>query len=158
MSDYYVIHNGELYHYGRKGMKWGQHIFGKIKASISTRRSKIKEEREAARKAENERRIMKTPNRKLTVEELKWKAGRLKAEKEVADLQKQLKETQWDELSKGQKFIRTVGKEVVKPAAINASRQLLQNYLQGVGGVKVGKLINEFKDKNNAAKQKNKSA
>ena len=25
----YIIYNGELYHYGRIGMKWGQHIFGK---------------------------------------------------------------------------------------------------------------------------------
>lgn len=28
VNDYTII-NGELYHYGRKGMKWGQHIFGK---------------------------------------------------------------------------------------------------------------------------------
>ena len=26
------MYNDELYHYGRKGMKWGQHIYSKIKA------------------------------------------------------------------------------------------------------------------------------
>ena len=36
----YIIINGELYHHGVKGMKWGQHIFGKVKGKIKERRNR----------------------------------------------------------------------------------------------------------------------
>lgn len=37
--DYYIYGN-ELYHYGRKGMKWGQRIFGKDKLTLGGMRNK----------------------------------------------------------------------------------------------------------------------
>ena len=35
-----IIKDGELYHYGRKGMKWGQHIYGKKNTGTKGRKQK----------------------------------------------------------------------------------------------------------------------
>ena len=75
------IYPDELYHYGRKGMKWGQHIFGKERSSGTKKRKKSSEDVEnrfvsgakkvagkvsAARaKAKEDKRVQKLKKKKM---------------------------------------------------------------------------------------------
>lgn len=71
--DYYSYYaaNNYLAHHGVLGMKWGQHIFGKIKSSISNHRkaSTRKKNLEKARKvkAENKQKQLTTEEKKREI-------------------------------------------------------------------------------------------
>lgn len=72
-GDYYSYYaaNNYLAHHGVLGMKWGQHIFGKIKSSISNHRkaSTRKKNLEKARKvkAENKQKQLTTEEKKKAI-------------------------------------------------------------------------------------------
>lgn len=72
-GDYYSYYaaNNYLAHHGVLGMKWGQHIFGKIKSSISSHRkaSTRKKNLEKARKvkAENKQKQFTTEEKKKEI-------------------------------------------------------------------------------------------
>ena len=72
-GDYYSYYaaNDYLAHHGVLGMKWGQHIFGKLRNSISSRRkaAQRKKNLEKARKtkAENKQKQMTTEEKKKAV-------------------------------------------------------------------------------------------
>ena len=72
-NDYYSYYaaNDYLAHHGVLGMKWGQHIFGKVRNSLSSRRkaSQRKKNLEKARKtkAENKQKQMTVDEKKKAV-------------------------------------------------------------------------------------------
>lgn len=96
----YNYSNGyELYHYGRKGMKWGQNIFGKVKAARTNRRRKAAlvkaREAKAAKKIEAEKRARDIERgrisvKKMTDAEIKARMERLQLEKNYTDLVNQV--------------------------------------------------------------------
>lgn len=96
----YNYSNGyELYHYGRKGMKWGQNIFGKVKAARTAKRRKAAlvkaREAKAAKKIEAEKRAKdiergKISVKKMTDAEIKARMERLQLEKNYTDLVNQV--------------------------------------------------------------------
>lgn len=120
----------ELYHYGRKGMRWYQHIFGKannVSVSGSKRNAKKeeKEEAKAAAKAQKKRLAdiekennarLKTDPRKMTDEELNNNINRLRNEQAYKDL------------LVGENVSR--GKRAVSEALTNGSKTALQNITQ----------------------------
>lgn len=134
----------ELYHYGRKGMKWGQHIFGKVKSGakkagkktaelakagydkVSTAHKARKEEKKAKEAAkEAAKRAKITDWKKLSNEELKARIERLDLEKQYKDL---LKKTEPDYVSSGKKVLTNI----LESSAQNIGSQTV-TYLMGRG-------------------------
>jgi hypothetical protein len=105
----YIIRDGELYHYGRKGMKWYQNIFTSVKnARVKLkRRAALKKARETRKKnVEEEKKRQdllkkgKLPTSKMTAKELEERVRKLRLEKEYRDLKKDEHNS-----TRGKKFI-----------------------------------------------------
>ena len=130
----------ELYHYGRKGMKWGQHIFGKQHSSgtaaPTTLRGKIEEKKKArakAKAAEEKQRKAEAKARELTKHksvkkmsdaELKDRINRLKMEDEYRKLMRDN-----DTVTKGAKFVMSVLEKVGKDALEQTLAYAVENQI-----------------------------
>lgn len=142
------IYPDELYHYGRKGMKWGQHIFGKERSS-GTKRKKTSEDVEnrfvsgvksaaskvsAARaKAKEDKRVQKLKKKKIsdmTDDELAEYTDRMNRERMAANARNTVTQMNPQRVSKGQAFISSLGRDVLAPAAKNVGRQYLEKVLK----------------------------
>lgn len=103
MRDYY--NSDELMHYGRKGMKWGQNIFGKVKSGAG----KAKAKRDAKKKDDTERKTSRSIGKKhardMTADEIKKEIDRLTLEKNYKTL---LNETRPETKEKGKKFVMNI--------------------------------------------------
>lgn len=142
------IYPDELYHYGRKGMKWGQHIFGKERSS-GTKRKKKPEDVEnrfvsgvksaaskvsAARvKAKEDKRVQKLKKKKIsdmTDDELAEYTDRMNRERMAANARNTVAQANPKRVSKGQAFISSLGRDVLAPAAKNVGRQYIEKVLR----------------------------
>lgn len=130
----------ELMHYGRKGMKWGQHIFGSVKAAKTKRKRKknLEKARQAKvekQKAEAERKAKlkagKLKPKDMTTDELKDFIARRKLEEEYKSLNRQ----QW---SKGKSFAARVANNMLVPAAEDVGRQLAKSGMVFVANKALG--------------------
>lgn len=125
----------ELYHYGRLGMKWGQHIFGKDTGSTGSRRKLSK--REAKKKAKADAKAREEATKKALSETAKLKSKPLDemTDAELAmvirrtQLENQYKQLNPEKESAGKKFINTVFGQIVAPAAIASGERFLKNAL-----------------------------
>lgn len=116
------MENNELMHYGRKGMKWGQSIFGSRSKSAGTARKKKKTGPSAGRKAidamaekrrtrkaekaaaEAAKKAKRKPVSEMTDEELSAAISRLELEKKYKELAAYHNPNQ----GKGKKFVNNV--------------------------------------------------
>lgn len=138
----------ELRHWGIKGMKWGvrryQNKDGTLTPAGRKRAEKMKEEYTAL----TGKRLIRKPTPKKTVDEtaevakskkikdmsdqeIRDRINRLESEKRLAGLQA-------DTASTGEKMARSVAKDVLAPAAIEAGKQLLRDSLLKIGKEKLG--------------------
>ena len=158
MCPYY---SDELMHDGRKGMKWGQHIFGRVyrrkDGSLNSfGRKKAKKYAAKYKRLTGSRPTAKSietytskpsskPERKnikdMSDNELKDAINRLQLEKQYQDLQPA-------HISKGKRFID----KVISPAATDAGKQLLKEWM-----IKEGKKALGLQPNNNNKKNKNKN-
>lgn len=115
--EYYIGNSNadgpSLYHTGRKGMKWGQHIFGKERKSSGV--SKTKKVAPPAKKAFSGD---KKDISKATDEELNAYLKRMNLEKQVLAMQKEMTAltTPPKKVSAGKRFVKAVWKDMAYPA------------------------------------------
>lgn len=118
----------ELKHYGRKGMKWGQSIFGKKLSSLKKRKSDSDSD-------DGEPENKPKPPAKKSVKDMS--NDELRAAIKRLEDEARYKTMQSDSRSKAAKFTSTIAKDVIKPAMINAGRNALQNSLQNLAETKI---------------------
>lgn len=137
----------EMYHHGILGMKWGirryQNKDGSLTPAGKRRADKILNQ---YTKVTGKRIVIKnnsvskpTEHKRLsemTNEEIKKRIDRKKLENEFNQLYPQ-------QITRGRKFINTLGGEVIKPAAVNAGKEVLGNYLKKIGN----SIVNEYTKK-----------
>lgn len=137
----HYVYSDELYHYGRKGMKWGEHIFGKPrsgskgkvvakkkptdatpeakKKSLSEKIAESKKAKaEAAAKAAEEAR--KRDPKNMTDEEIRKAIDRKKLENEYYQYHPQ-------KVSRGKKFVKDFIDKALLPAMIESGKKLAGN-------------------------------
>lgn len=139
-------HTDELCHYGRIGMKWGQHIYGKVKAAKTTRKRKAAlakaRQAKATKKAEAEKRKSELAKGKLSTKdmtdtELKAAVARLQMEKQYKELYSSINP---QKVSAGRKFVD----DTILPALKESSKTLLRDYATKKGKELLG--LNDVDD------------
>lgn len=147
------IYPDELYHYGRKGMKWGQHIFGKERPAGGNRKKKSEDVADrfvsgaksvaskvsaSQAKAKEDKRVQKLKKKKIsdmTDDELAEYTDRMNRERAAALAKQQVTQMNPQKVAKGSSFISSIGKNVISPAAQNVGRQYLEKVLRDVMGL-----------------------
>lgn len=133
MNELYDINSDELLHYGRKGMKWGQHIFGKVRMGAANLYAKRKAAHEVKKQEKAAEALRKKPLSKLTDAELKARIDRLTKEKQAYDLEQQLSKADPKKVSLGKTFMQKAVNDVAVPAAVNAGKEVLERWLKKKG-------------------------
>lgn len=147
----YEKDSNSLQHYGILGMRWGirryQNKDGSLTAAGRKRVDKLKNEytdltgKKLIRKPTAKTSKTSGQNKDadpakkrikdMSDDEIKERINRLENEKRLAGLKN-------DTASKGEKFVSTVGKQVVAPAAIDAGKRLLTDLFMKIGKQKLG--------------------
>ena len=99
-----VENSTELYHYGRKGMKWYQNIYANHKAKKLRKKriANLKKARETKATRQRDLAAGKIPVKKMTDAEIKKKVERLELEKRYADLKR---DTDKAQSTRGKTFV-----------------------------------------------------
>lgn len=132
MSDEYEY---ELYHHGVKGMKWGIRRFKKrVTKSLKKAKKKASDIIET-KKAENEAKKKASRSvKELTDTELRERANRLRLEKDVLDLERQVSSLTPKQVSTGEKFAK-VFEDTVVPAFTKVGKDYLEKALRDATGL-----------------------
>ena len=109
--------------------------------------SKLDEERQKIKKLKDELEKSGKDSNKTTKpksfsemsdEELRAKVERLAMERSALDLQRQISAMTPKQVSKGEQFVKSIGKDIIAPAAKNAAKNAAENYLNKTLKKKLG--------------------
>ena len=137
----------ELYHHGIKDMKWGQRRFqnkdgsltpaGRLryraKEGLKKTGDKLKEQHAKRKSEKAAEKLRKKPISELTDDELQARIARAQKEQQLFDLERPMSSVKQNHVSAAKNFMSTVGNQVLKPAAINAGKEILERWLKKQG-------------------------
>lgn len=170
------IYPDELYHYGRKGMKWGQHIFGKERPAGRSRKKKSEDVENrfvsgaksvaskvssSRAKAKEDKRVQKLKKKKIsdmTDDELAEYTDRMNREKLAKQARNNARTLDPQNVSKGQSFILSIGRDVIAPTAKTVGKQYLEKVLKdrlGLNDTGKNDPFKELRDKVDKAELEN---
>lgn len=149
----HYVYSSELYHYGRKGMKWGQNIFGKKrsgakgtvvakkKKSLLDKAKEAKEAKKKAKAAAAEAERKKDP-RNMTDAEIKRAIER-------KQLENQYRQYYPAKVSRGKKFVSKFLDESLTPALISSGKKFMGDAFDLFGK----KILDQYKPKEELTEQ-----
>ena len=165
MGHDYIIVNGqlrqvdnELYHHGVKGMKWGirkqrQPTGGSLKQRWKRHKAEVEKKKKAKAKAEQEKREAEARKsgsiRNMSTSDLKNKIDRMTLEKQALQLQNDINSLSPQKVSIGKQFLN----ESIIPAAKEAGKSVLTDYLKKLGKEYLGLNEKEAKSLEQLAKE-----
>ena len=149
-----TMYNDELYHTGRKGMRWGQHIYGRLYKRSDGSLTELGRKRARAYAAKYRKLTGHKVSQSQSDETTKVKKAKEKSVSEMSDselqsrvdrlrLEQRYNELKPNQISSGKKFIETV----FKPAASEASKQLMKEWMVKAGKEAMG--LNNNNNNNN---------
>lgn len=152
-----IMYNDELYHTGKKGMKWGQNIYGRLYKRSDGSLTELGRKRARAYAAK----YRKITGHKVSKSQSDDKTEKAKTTKEKSvsemsdsELQSRINRMQLEQrysqlkpkhISSGKRFIE----RVLKPAASDASKQLMKEWLVKAGREAMGLSNNNNNSNNN---------
>lgn len=136
-----IEQNDELQHHGVRGQKWGIRRFQNRDGSLTSagrKRAKLTDKYAIYKKRKEEKKKKIENNKPKTVkdlsdDELRTKVNRLRMEKESLQLERDIASFTPQKVSLGKKFITSLGKNVIAPAATNAGKDILEKWMKNVG-------------------------
>lgn len=136
----------ELMHYGVMGMKWGvrryQNRDGTLTAAGRKRAAKLQGDYTKLTGKKISGSEEEAPKKKtvsdLSDDELRARTNRLQMERNYFDLQKQVSALNPPQVSAGKKFVQNVLGKVIAPAATEAGKRLLTDYVNKKGKEMLG--------------------
>lgn len=160
-TKYILGPNGELYHWGIKGMKWGvrryQNKDGSLTKAGKKRYDKLEAELNKLGGKSGEKHPAKKSMSDMTDDELRAHTTRMQLEKNYLDAQRNLaavtpQNVSPKKLKRGRDFLNNMLNDVVAPAVKNTAKEWLEKTLKDKAGLNE-KIVDPLKKLENEAKQ-----
>ena len=144
--EYYISNLGEdspsLYHTGRKGMKWGQHIFGKERKSSGVSKIKKVAPKKPVPVVKKAFDGKKKHISKASDEELNAYLKRMQLERQVLTMQKEMTAftTPPKKVSAGKRFVSAVWKDMLYPGIKDGMKEVGKSVVISLGNAAIKKV------------------
>lgn len=145
--EYYISNLGEdspsLYHTGRKGMKWGQHIFGKDRKSSGVSKIKKVAPKKPVPVVKKAFDGKKKHISKASDEELNAYLKRMQLEKQILTMQKEMTAltTPPKKASVGKRFVSAVWKDMLYPGIKDGMKEVGKSVVISMGNEAIKKAM-----------------
>ena len=145
--EYYISNLGadgpSLYHTGRKGMKWGQHIFGKERKSSGVSKIKKVAPKKPVPVVKKAFDGKKKHISKASDEELNAYLKRMQLEKQILTMQKEMTAltTPPKKVSAGKRFVSAVWKDMLYPGIKDGMKEVGKSVVISMGNAAIKKAM-----------------
>ena len=145
--EYYISNLSEdgpsLYHTGRKGMKWGQHIFGKERKSSGVSKIKKVAPKKPVPVVKKAFDGKKKHISKASDEELNAYLKRMQLEKQILTMQKEMTAltTPPKKVSAGKRFVSAVWKDMLYPGIKDGMKEVGKSVVISMGNAAIKKAM-----------------